>query len=121
MEDKEPNGVIATAKGRIEQIFDKKSGTSKAGKDWIKQEFAIATSGEYSKTIVFNLFGDDKVKLLQRFHVGSLVMVSFNVSSREFNGKFYTNIDAWKISAIDGMTGDAEDAPDDVDQSEPPF
>ena len=37
--------------------------------------------------------------MLRNFMPGQELEVSFNVSSREFNGKYYHNIDAWKITA----------------------
>ena len=48
--------------------------------------------------------------MLEKVAVGADVEVSFNLSSREFNGKYYHNIDAWKIDAVDG-TSNAEEPP----------
>ena len=49
--------------------------------------------------VCFSLFGDDKIAMMSNFSVGQDVEVSFNLSSREYNGKWYHNIDAWKIGA----------------------
>ena len=40
--------------------------------------------------------------MLRNYGEGQEVEVAFNISSREFNGKYYHNIDAWKIDAVAG-------------------
>jgi|SRR5690554_2951891 len=87
-------------KGTIKQILQVESGTSKAGKAWQKQGFVIDTGAQYNPEVCFSLFGDEKIGLLRNFQEGQDVEVSFNISSREFNGKWYHNIDAWKLDAI---------------------
>ena len=86
-------------KGKITQILDVESGTSKAGKEWKKQGFVIDTGAQYNPEVCFSLFGDEKINMLRDFGAGQEVEVAFNISSREFNGKWYHNIDAWKITA----------------------
>ena len=54
--------------------------------------------GQYSQQIGFELF-KDKVKLINSFEVGQTVTVSFNIRGREWKGKYYTNLQAWKIAA----------------------
>ena len=84
--------------GKIVNIIPKESGTSKAGKDFVKQNFVIDTGDEYNPLVCFQLFGDEKVNKFNQYNkVGDKVEVSFNVSSREFNGKYYHNLDAWKV------------------------
>ncbi|MFT7613996.1 MAG: hypothetical protein ACI9J3_002977 [Parvicellaceae bacterium] len=86
-------------KGRVSKILAVESGTSKAGKDWKKQGFVIDTGDQYNPNVCFSLFGEDKIAMLGNFKEGQDVTVSFNLSSREFNEKWYHNIDAWKIEA----------------------
>src|SRR5690554_5782517 len=88
-------------KGTIKQILQVESGTSKAGKAWQKQGFVIDTGAQYNPEVCFSLFGDEKIGLLRNFQEGQDVEVSFNISSREFNGKWYHNIDAWKLTAAE--------------------
>jgi len=85
-------------KGRISKVLSIESGTSKAGKEWKKQGFVIDTGAQYNPEVCFSLFGDDKIAMLRNFGEGQEVEVAFNISSREFNGKYYHNIDAWKIN-----------------------
>ena len=85
--------------GTITKILDIESGVSKAGKEWKKQGFVINTGADYNPEICFSLFGEEKITSLSAFSEGQQVDVSFNLSSREFNGRYYHNIDAWRIES----------------------
>lgn len=87
-------------KGKVVNILNVESGTSKAGKEWKKQHFVIDTGEQFNPNVCFSVFGDDKIAMLQNISVGEDVDVSFNLSSREFNGKFYHNVDAWRIEKL---------------------
>ena len=80
--------------GKIAQLLPLQQGTGKNGV-WKKQEFILETSGEYPKKICFSLWGDkiDQSPLKE----GVAVKVSFDVESREYNGKWYTDAKAWKV------------------------
>ena len=84
-------------KGKVETILAVESGVSKAGKDWKKQNFVINTGDQYNPLVCFGVFGEDKLEMVSNLKVGEDVSVHFNLSSREFNGKYYHSIDAWKI------------------------
>ena len=86
-------------KGRITKKLAVETGMSKAGKSWQKQSFVIDTGAQYNPEVCFQTFGD-KCEMLNRFEEGQEVSVAFNVSSREYNGKYYHNIDAWKIEPL---------------------
>jgi hypothetical protein len=93
-------------KGKLIKVLDVQAGTSKAGKDWVKQEFVIDTGAAFNPEICFNLFGSDKIALLSGTIINQELDVSFNVSSREFNGKYYHNLDAWKIQLGDLLSNE---------------
>lgn len=80
--------------GKIIQAFDKVEGVSKAGNAWKKKEYVLETHDQYPRKVFFNFFGDrvDQYPL----SVGDEVTVSFDIESREFNGRWYTDIRAWK-------------------------
>tara|TARA_R110002167_G_scaffold243070_3_gene448642 strand:- start:504 stop:794 length:291 start_codon:yes stop_codon:yes gene_type:complete len=86
-------------KGKITSKLDVEKGTSKAGKEWSKQNFILDTGEQYNPEVCFALFGEEKIEMLNKHSEGAEVTVSFNVSSREFNSKYYHNLDAWKIKA----------------------
>lgn len=83
-------------KGKVQQILKPESGVSRAGKEWKKQEFVIETEEQFPRKICFTLF-NDKTSLIEGLSAGEEVDVSFNVESREYNGKWFHNINAWKI------------------------
>ena len=85
-------------KGRISKVLEIESGTSKAGKEWKKQSFVLDTGDQYNPEVCFSLFGEDKINMLRNFGEGQEVEVAFNASSREYNGKYYHNLDCWKIN-----------------------
>lgn len=89
-----------SVKGRITNIIEVESGTSKAGKEWKKQSFVVDTGAQFNPLVCFSLFGEEKINMLRDFGNGQEVEVAFNVSSREFSGKWYHNIDAWKITGV---------------------
>ena len=86
--------------GKLVKKLDKETGVAKSGKSWEKQSILIEQSGtEYNKEVVVSFFGD-KVKSLRDIQEGSEVSVSINLSSREFKGKYYHNIDGWFIAKL---------------------
>ena len=83
--------------GTIIRMLDVQNGVSARG-PWSKQEFVIEyQEGNFPTQICLNVWGEDKVKDLGRFNIGDRVKISFNLSSREYNGRWYTDVRAWRI------------------------
>ena len=81
--------------GKLVQKHERETGVSKSGKTWEKQSIMVEQSGtDYNKEVVISFFGD-KIKSIRDVEIGSEINVSINLSSREYNGKFYHNIDGW--------------------------
>ena len=80
--------------GKVVQVLPIQTGTSKAGNPWQKQEFVLDQGGQYPRKVCISLFGDNVAKIPQ---VGQDVMVSVDIDSREFNGRWYTEIKSWNI------------------------
>ena len=74
------------------------SGTSKAGKAWKSQLCIIDTDLDFKNQVAIKFMGD-KISLLDNVNEGDDVTVSCNVYSREYNGRFFHNIDGYKISS----------------------
>ena len=91
-----------TIKGKLSSKLSVESGTSKAGKEWQKQSFLVDTGAQYNPEVCFQLFGEDKIQMLSHHNEGDQVEVSFNLSSREYNGRYFHNIDAWRIENLGG-------------------
>ena len=81
--------------GKIIELLPEKSGQSANG-EWRKQEFILETEAQYPKKICFMVWGDkiDEFKIQQ----GESLEVSIDVESREYNGRWYTDVKAWKVS-----------------------
>jgi len=85
-------------KGRITKVLEVEKGTSKAGKEWQKMNFVIDTGNQFNPEVCFQLFGSEKIENFKKYNKeGDEVEVDFNVSSREYNGKYFHNLDAWKV------------------------
>ena len=106
--------------GRIVRKLNVQSGTSARGA-WAKQEFIFEyQEGNYPSQVCMNVWGEDKVKDLDKYQVGDKVKVSFNLSSREFNGRWYTDVRAWRIEPA-GAAGQQQYAPAQSSQTPPPM
>ncbi len=93
-----------SVKGKLSRKLSVESGTSKAGKEWKKQSFLVDTGAQYNPEICFQLFGDEKIEILNHHNEGDQVEVSFNLSSKEYNGRYFHNIDACRIENIGGAS-----------------
>ncbi len=82
--------------GRIIQVLPEVGGTSKAGNEWKKQEYILETQDAYPKKICFQIFGADRIKEAA-IQAGETLTVSFDIESREYQGRWFTNINAWKV------------------------
>ena len=83
--------------GRITRKLPVQQGTSARGA-WAKQDFIFEyQEGNFPTSLCMNVWGADKVKELERYQVGDKVKISFNLSSREDNGRWYTDVRAGRI------------------------
>lgn len=85
---------------KIKHIFPKKGGEGKHG-PWERQEFVGETDEQYPKEVKFDLWGDRTSELLGK-KLGQEVEVEFDIESREWDGRWYTNLRAWKVKIMDG-------------------
>ena len=85
--------------GKIVKILEKVTGTKKDGSgEWVKQSFVIDNGEQYNNLSAFEMFGEEKVENLNKHNkVGDNVEVSFNINCNEWQGKYYTTLQAWKV------------------------
>ena len=83
-------------KGKIVKILKVESGESKAGNTWKSQSCVINTGEEYNNLVALRFMGDN-ISKLKNLNEGDTVTASCNVYSRESKGRFFNNIDCWKI------------------------
>lgn len=80
--------------GKIIAVLPLATGEGKNGQ-WRSQDYVLETADQYPKKVCFNLFGDK----IDQFPIAmdETVTVHFDIDSREYNGRWYTNIRAWKV------------------------
>lgn len=97
--------------GKIIAILEARSGVAKSsGNSWMTQEFVIETQEQYPKKMVFSIFGEDKIKQAA-INVGDIIKVYFDIDAREFNGRWYNDIRAWKVEHEGETQGGQSSAP----------
>ncbi len=74
------------------------NGTSAKG-TWVKQEVVIEQQSEFNKKLCISFWGD-KTKEIERIAIGTKVSIGVNLESREYNGRWYTEVRAWRIAPI---------------------
>ena len=80
--------------GKLVKILELETGVSKAGKEWKKQSIVIDTGNDFNNEVCVSAFGD-KVGQMNKLEIGMEVSVLCNVYSREYNGRYFHNIDGY--------------------------
>lgn len=93
-----------TINGKITNSLPPRRGTSKAGNEWVSQDFVIESDNE--EKICFNVFGEDMIKK-SGLRVGAIASVTCKVESKEWNGKWFTSVSC--VNCI--VQGAAQPAP----------
>lgn len=86
--------------GKIIQVLPIQEGVGRNGNPWKLQAYVLETLDQYPRKVHFEVFGEDRIKQ-NPCELDQLVTVSFDIESREFNGRWYTSIRAWKIQQGD--------------------
>ena len=85
--------------GKIIAVLPPRSGVSqRSGNNWMTQEYVIEVpGGMYPLKMVFNLFGEDRIK---QFNIqpGEELTVAFDIDAREYNGRWFNDIRAFNIT-----------------------
>ncbi len=79
---------------RLVQLLPLQTGVGKNG-EWKKQEIVVETDGQYPKKVCISVWGD-KINNSQ-LQIGNMLTVDFDIESREYNSRWYTDVKAWKI------------------------
>ena len=103
--------------GKVIMTLPEQTGQGKNGA-WVKQEFVIETEEQFPKKVCFSAWGD-KASDIKNLTKGDKVTVSFNVESREFNNKWYTDLRIWKIIKSGSVESSSNDLPPISDKDIP--
>jgi hypothetical protein len=95
-------------RGKVTVVQPVQTGEGRNGQ-WKKQDYVIEydQNSQYPRKMLFNLWGDK----IDQYNIqeGQLLRISFDIECREYNGRYYNDIRAWKVEADDGMpTGDPD-------------
>lgn len=83
--------------GKITAVLPLQEGTSAKGTAWSKQTAVVEESeGQYPQSLAFDMMGDKIVALT----VGQQVEVDFDTKAREYQGKYFNNVNAWKVTVV---------------------
>ena len=86
--------------GKIIQVLPLQSGVSqRTGNAWQSQEYVIETHDQYPKKCCFKVFGEDKIKQFN-IQMGAELTVSFDIDAHEYNGRWFNQVNAWKVEAV---------------------
>lgn len=99
-----------TINGKITNVLPQRKGVSKAGNEWVSQDFVIETNE--NEKFCFNIFGEDKIKE-SCLRVGSIASITCKIESKEWNGKWFTSVTC--VNCI--VQGGSQQAPQQQMQS----
>ena len=82
--------------GKLIKILQEVRGESQRG-PWVRGGFVIETDGEYPRQVAFTTFGEDRLAMVKSLALNSPVVVNFNPESREYEGRWYTDLRCTRI------------------------
>lgn len=92
------------------QHLPEERGQGKNG-EWVKNSFVTETSGQYPKKAVFTLWGD-KSSLVKNLKQGEQITVKFDIESREYNGRWFTEAKAYAVETSAVVADQSSRQPD---------
>lgn len=97
--------------GTVKQILELQSGQGKKG-PWKKQDFILETPGKFPRLVCVTQWGDQIDK--NNIKEGDALTAFIDLQSREYKGRWYTDVKAWKIEKGEGGTPPASGPDDNV-------
>ena len=93
--------------GKVIAVLEPRGGVSKNGNEWKVQEYVIETHDQYPRRMCFDVFGADKIQQFN-IQIGEELNVSFDIDAREWQGRWFNSIRAWKVERVNA---DAQQMP----------
>ena len=85
--------------GKVIAVLEPRAGVSKTGNPWKEQEYVNETQEQYPRRMCFDVFGEDKITQFN-IQVGEELTVHFDVDAREWQGRWFNSIRAWKVERV---------------------
>jgi hypothetical protein len=95
-------------KGIISHMGDVQTGTSQGGYDWARRVIVIdvhSFNGSFTKVAL--TAQNQRVDELQEYQIGDRVEIGYSVSAREYQGKWFNNVDLVNIKFLDEVASAA--------------
>lgn len=91
--------------GKVFEVLPEQQGEGRAG-TWRRQDFILEIPGQFPKKVCIGMWGDkiDQANL----KVGEQVTAHIDIESREYNGKWFTSVKAWKVEKSKGNNSNNE-------------
>lgn len=87
--------IIGLIRGQVIAVGEIQQGVAKSGKQWQKQDCVVQSEGAYPKKVAFSIMND---KIAQaNIQMGDIVEAEVGIESREYNGKWYTDLNAYRV------------------------
>lgn len=84
--------------GKVVRLGTLTEGTSARG-PWRKQDLIIETEEQYPRTVCLSCW-TNQIEEIQKFAPGQTIKAQIDISSREFNGKWYTDVRVWRFDPV---------------------
>lgn len=95
---------MSKIKAKLVRIFDVQGGISKTGNEWKKLPLLFEeteNTQNYPRTIYTTVFGESRIgEILPKLRIGAEYELTFDIESREFNGRWYTDVNVWKAEPV---------------------
>ncbi|MBR6945715.1 MAG: DUF3127 domain-containing protein [Prevotella sp.] len=87
--------------GKIIAVLQKQEGVSaRTGNHWASQEYVLETHDQFPRKCCFRIFGEERINTMN-IQAGEELRVSFDIDAREYNGRYFNTLTAWKVDRID--------------------
>jgi hypothetical protein len=87
---------------RVVRVLDAQKFNGKNG-EVVKYGFVCEYGDKYVKQVVFEVFGTEKWSQMESLlRVGAMVNVKFDISSREWNGRWFTSLSCYRVDGSQG-------------------
>ena len=93
--------------GNVIAVLEPRGGVYNNGNEWKVQEYVIETHDQYPRRMCFDVFGADKIQQFN-IQVGEELNVFFDIDAREWQGRWFNSIRAWKVERVNA---DAQQMP----------
>lgn len=86
----------ASIYAKVMSVGDIMEGKTRDGNDWKKRTVVVSENGSERK-LAIDFMGEDRIKQLEGINAGDMVIVTIDVYSRDYVGKWYTTIDGYSL------------------------